>query len=87
MAKLKRYYLTNYRFENGFTQKEVAEAMGIEVCAYNGIENGKRGDLMNAEKLLRLADFLKVDVRQLCLDEIAYQSKKRKFLMSSNSLS
>ena len=79
--KLKRYYLTNYRFKNGYTQKEVAEAMHIEVCAYNGIENGLRGDLMNAEKLLQLADFLHIDLRQLCLDEIAYQSKKRKILI------
>lgn len=76
MKILKRYYLTNYRLINGFTQKEVAEAMHIEVCAFNRIENGLRGDLMNAEKLLRLADFLHIDIRQLCLDEIAYQAKK-----------
>ena len=74
---LKRFYLTNYRFKNNLTQIQVAEAMGIEVSAYNGIENGRRGDLMNAEKLLRLADFLHISIRQLCIDEIAYQTKKR----------
>ena len=74
---LKRFYLTNYRFKNDLTQAQVADAMGIAVNAYNRIENGYRGDLMNAEKLLHLADFLHISIRQLCLDEIAYQTKKR----------
>lgn len=74
----KRFYLTNYRAQKSLTQKQVAEAMDVAVSSYNRIENGYRGELMNAEKLVRLADCLKIDIRQLCFDEIAYQAKKRK---------
>ena len=74
---LKRFYLIDYRLKLGLTQRIVAEKMNIESYVYSGIENGYRGDLMNADKLLHLADALGVDVRQLCLDEIAYQKLKK----------
>ena len=74
----KRFYLTNYRVQKSLTQRQVAEAMDVAVSSYNRIENGYRGEFMNAEKLVRLADYLGVDIRQLCFDEIAYQAKKRK---------
>ena len=53
-----RDYLLMLRDKAGLTQKQVAMAMGVEPHVYNQIENGKGGALMNAKKLLALADLL-----------------------------
>ena len=64
------------RDKAGLTQKQVAMAMGVEPHVYNQIENGKGGALMNAKKLLALADLLMPhDLRCFLQLEVQYQSK------------
>lgn len=46
------------RIENGYTQREVAEALNIGIAAYSHYENGKRS--INTEIITRLADFYSV---------------------------
>lgn len=46
------------RIENGYTQREVAEAINIGIAAYSHYENGKRS--INTDIITRLADFYSV---------------------------
>ena len=69
---LKRYYLINKRAYLGFSQLTVAKRMGMQVCTYNQIENGKLGNLMNAYWLQKLADALNTPIAEIVRLESDY---------------
>jgi len=69
---LKREYLLERRKKLGLTQYVLAERSGFDVIAYNQIENGKLGNLMNAPKLVGLAQALEIPLETLCEEEIVY---------------
>ena len=62
------FKLATYRRMNGMAQQSVAEALGISVSLYNGLETGKRR--MNETYLAALADLYHVDPRQMIVDQI-----------------
>lgn len=70
-----RDYLQKMRYSLGWTQKQVAVKMGIDTFVYNGIENGRRGALMNAKRLKQLAFAFGVPVAELIDLEIAYMDE------------
>lgn len=67
-----RDYLQKMRDSLCWTQKEVATRMGIDTFVYNGIENGRRGALMNAKRLKSLAFAFGIPVSELIDMEIRY---------------
>lgn len=54
------------------SQQNVADACNIDIVTYNQIENGKRGNLMNAKKLIALAVAFNVSVEKICHLEADY---------------
>lgn len=70
-----RSWLVNLRSDAGYTQEMVANGVNMDRATYNQIENGKQGALMNAPKLLAIADFFKLDVKYICFLESEYLKK------------
>lgn len=70
-----RSWLVNLRADANYTQEEVANGIGMDRATYNQVENGKQGALMNAPKLLAIADFFKLDVKYICYLESEYLKK------------
>lgn len=58
--------LKNRRTELGLTQKEVAEKSGLTLSYYQKLEYGFRSVYkLSLEAAVKLADALKVDIREL----------------------
>lgn len=55
--------LKEQRIKNGYSQKFIADALGITRSAYTNIENGKRN--LDSEMLKKLADILNVSTDYL----------------------
>ncbi len=72
-----RMYLVEYRNKFNYSQLDVANKINMVHSLYNQIENGKQGHLMNAEKLMALANAFNVDVKEICEAEVAYLKKYR----------
>lgn len=67
-----RNYLVQYRMKLGISQYEVSRRAGFLQSEYNLIENGFKGNRMDARKLTRLANALNVPVEQIVKDECGY---------------
>ena len=70
-----RFYLVRLRSELGLSQYEVALISGIRPTFYNLVENGKKGDRMDARKLLALAKALECPLEKLCSLEAEYMNE------------
>lgn len=55
-----------YRKKKGYTQKELAEKLGIKQNSYSDKENGKRG--FNVKELLLLEKILDASISELFAD-------------------
>lgn len=70
-----RLYLVSLRSEIGISQYQVALLSGIRPTFYNLVENGKKGDRMDARKLLGLAKALQCPLEKLCELEAKYMDE------------
>lgn len=67
-----RLYLSKLREAKGLSQIRFASKIQMDRPTYNQIENGKQGFLMNARRLMKIAEVLGVPVEMVCREEIAY---------------
>lgn len=67
------------RNQKGFSQKYVADLLGISQSQYNRLENGKSS--FDIDKLGQLFDLLELNP----LDAIQFSEKQQTFINSSNS--
>ena len=77
---LRRHYLSNLRCKLNMSQKDVATACNIETFVYCQIESGKRGALMNALKIIDLANAFHVGIEEFCRMEADYLTKRKERL-------
>ncbi|WDL98161.1 helix-turn-helix domain-containing protein [Alicyclobacillus sp. ALC3] len=64
--------LRNIRKRKGFTQKQLADSMGITVRAYQHYETGSRTP--NIEKASKLAEILEVSLDELSVRNCSTES-------------
>ena len=55
-----------YRKKKGYTQKEIADILGIKQASYSDKERGRRG--FTVEELLQLEDILGVSISDMFKD-------------------
>lgn len=67
-----RTYLKELRDEKNFTQKYVADNLGISQNYYSCIENGLKQKEISFVLLLKFADFFNVDINDLVAAETAW---------------
>lgn len=84
---LRRLYLSNLRCKLNMSQKDVASACNIETFVYCQIESGKRGALMNASKIIGLANAFHVGVEEFCKMEADYLAKRKEKLEEERAIS
>ena len=58
--------IKEYRKEKGYTQKEIADILGIKQASYSDKERGRRG--FTVEELLILEDVLNVSISDMFKD-------------------
>lgn len=56
-------YLKQHRETNGYTQKQMAELIGIALRSYQRYESGEREP--NIDTLVQIADFFKISLDDL----------------------
>lgn len=67
------------REEKGYTQRDVADVLGLVPASYNKIENGKTA--LTVENLQKIADFLGVSVKEILFDEQSSSSELDKRIL------
>ena len=67
-----REYLRKLRENQGLTQKQVANAIGISQCYYCQIEKGWRGCHIGIDTFYKLANVLGADFNEFCKSEIKW---------------
>lgn len=83
---LRRHYLSNLRCKLNMSQKDVATACNIETFVYCQIESGKRGALMNALKIIDLANAFHVGIEEFCRMEADYLTKRKERLEEERAI-
>lgn len=58
--------IKEYRKKKGYTQKEIADILGIKQASYSDKERGRRG--FTVEELLQLEDILGVSISDMFKD-------------------
>ena len=58
--------IKEYRKKKGYTQKEIADTLGIKQASYSDKERGRRG--FTVEELLQLEDILGVSISDMFKD-------------------
>lgn len=66
--------IKEYRKEKGYTQKEIADILGIKQASYSDKERGRRG--FTVEELLQLEDILGVSISDM-FKELKESLKKK----------
>lgn len=61
-----RNKLTEMRKKSGYTQKDIAEQLGVSRSYYGMIENGARTPSLNTAR--RIADLFRSDINELFFD-------------------
>lgn len=66
--------IKEYRKKKGYTQKEIADILGIKQASYSDKERGRRG--FTVEELLQLEDILGVSISDM-FKELKESLKKK----------
>lgn len=69
-----RVYLSERRVQLGYSQYRVAAELGISHQHYSRIESGRIGKFVSFRTMVKIADVLKMDINELRMKEIEYQS-------------